>query len=126
MSYSDLSIGIDIDGCIDDFLLFFKVLSSSWPGKVYIITCRSKEYKIETEEMLKDCEIKYDELIFATSYKEKSNIIKEKNIIVFFDDQPEVLNHILEDVCVMLVRNGGNFSFEDKKWIFSKSTANLI
>jgi hypothetical protein len=36
------SIGIDIDGCIDEAPIFFRILSHNWPGDVFIISFRKE------------------------------------------------------------------------------------
>ena len=86
------SIGIDIDGCITDFPIFFQILSSTWPGKVYVITLRSN-YKM-TEDYLKKNNIRFDQLFCVNSFEEKGEIIKREGITAFYDDQPEILKTI--------------------------------
>ena len=34
--------------------------------------------------------------------------------------------HIPEGVTVFKIRNGGNYDFESKKWLFSKMTGRMI
>ena len=118
------SIGIDIDGCIDEFPIFFQLLSNYWPGKVYVITFRSDREK--TKNFLTEHEIKYDELILVNSFEEKGIVITREGIMTFFDDQPEVLKTITPHCNVMLVRNEGNFDFEDKKWMMSNRTGKIV
>ena len=79
------SIGIDIDGCIDEFPIFFQTFSASWPGKVYIITMRSEPESVK--KFLEEKMIRYDELILAESFKDKGKIIRDKGIMVFFEDR---------------------------------------
>lgn len=54
------------------------------------------------------------------------SIAVEKGITVYFDDQPVMLKNIPPAVSVMLVRNGGNFDFEGKKWLFSERTGRIV
>lgn len=118
------SLGIDIDGCVDEAPLFFQVLTHCWPGKVFVISFRSDQAKAEA--YLAQFKIRYDELILVPSFEAKAEVIREKGILVFFDDQPEVLKQIPESVNVLLFRNGGNFDFEDQKWMFSQKTGKLV
>ncbi len=37
------SIGLDLDGCIDESPIFFQLLARYWPGDVYVITFRRDE-----------------------------------------------------------------------------------
>lgn len=69
--------------------------------------------------------IRDDELILVDSFEAKAEVIVEKGIMAYFDDQPEMLKHVPPSVNVMLVRNGGNFCFEEKLWLFSESTGRL-
>jgi hypothetical protein len=118
------SIGIDLDGCVDESPLFFQSLTHSWPGSVYVISFRSDHAKAEA--YLAQFNIRYDELILVPSFEAKAEVIRQKGILVFFDDQPEVLKHIPESVNVLLFRNGGNFDYEDRKWMFSDKTGKLV
>lgn len=118
------SLGIDLDGCVDEAPIFFQTLTKTWPGKVYVITYRDGRDK--AEQVLKQHCIRWDELILVNSFEEKARIIAEKGILVYFDDQPEMLKDIPKGVNVMLVRNEGNFDFESKKWMMSKNTGRII
>jgi len=118
------SLGIDIDGCIDECTSFFQILSKFWVGKVYIITYRRDRDKAVND--LQKFGIRYDELILVKSFDEKAEVIKRENISVYFDDQPEMLKNVSEHTSVMLVRNPGNFDFDDKLWMMSDKTGKLI
>ncbi len=118
------SIGIDIDGCADEAPIFFSLLTKYWLGKVFVISFRSDRAKAES--VLAANNIRCDELILVNSFEAKARIISEKGIGVFFDDQPEALKNISPSCQVMLVRNGGNFDFDDQKWMFSKETGKLV
>lgn len=118
------SLGIDLDGCVDECPLFFRVLTHSWPGKVFVLTYRSDRDKAVQD--LAVFNIKYDELILVDSFDAKAEVIGKEGILVYFDDQPEMLKNIPEGTNVMLVRNGGNFDFEDKRWILSEKTGKLV
>lgn len=118
------SMGLDLDGCVDEAPIFFNLLTNSWKGKVFIITYRNNMEK--AEEVLKEHNIRWDEIILVNSFDEKAKVIANKGILVYFDDQPEMLKNIPPTVNVMLVRNGGNYNFENKKWLFSEKTGCLI
>ncbi len=62
----------------------------------------------------------------VNSLEAKAQIISEKGILIYFDDQPETLKAIPPTVNVMLVRNGGNFDFDSKLWLMSKQTGRII
>lgn len=118
------SLGIDIDGCVDEAPLFFQLLTSCWPGQVFVISYRSDRAKAEAD--LAKHRIRYDHLILVSSLTAKAEVIRQNGILVFFDDQPEVLKDISSNTHVMLVRNGGNFDFEERRWMFSDETGKLV
>jgi hypothetical protein len=118
------SLGIDLDGCVDEAPIFFNILTNRWPGKVYVITYRDDRDK--AEQFLKEHNIRWDEVILVNSFDEKAKVIADKGILVYFDDQPEMLKDIPPGVNVMLVRNEGNYDFDTKKWLLSKNTGKII
>lgn len=119
-----VNLGLDLDGLLDEANDFFRLLSRIWPGNVVIISYRNDYKKAESD--LARLEIEYDELVLVSSFDAKAEVIAEKNIGVYFDDQPEMLKNISEQVHVFLYRNGGNHDFEERRWIFSNHTARLV
>ncbi|WP_437191326.1 hypothetical protein [Planctomicrobium sp. SH527] len=118
------SLGIDLDGCVDECPIFFQLLTGCWPGKVFVIS-----YRNNREKTIADLEkqgIRYDELILVDSFEAKAKVIEQKGILVYFDDQPEMLKGVSSMVNVMLVRNGGNFDFKDQRWMLSKKTGKIV
>ncbi len=123
-AHAQPSLGIDLDGCVDEAPIFFNILTNRWPGKVFVITFRDDKNK--AEEVLRNFNIRYDELVLVSSFDQKAEVIKEKGILVYFDDQPEMLKNIPSTVGVMLFRNEGNFDYDEKKWVLSNSTGRII
>ena len=119
-----LHLGLDLDGLLDEANDFFVALTRIWPGRVVIISYRKDYDKAEAD--LQRLNIAYDKLILVDSFDAKADVIAEHGIRVYFDDQPEMIKNIAEDVHVMLYRNGGNFDFEDRLWMFSNRTAKLL
>lgn len=117
------AIGVDLDGTIDEAPIFLKTLCKLWPGKVYVISWRGDRAK--TEQDLAKFDIRYDELILVSCFADKAKVIVEKGILTYFDDQPEALQDIPPTVNVFLIRNGGNFDFEQKKWMMSDRTGTI-
>ncbi|MCA9016942.1 MAG: hypothetical protein KDA77_16540 [Planctomycetaceae bacterium] len=66
--------------------------------------------------------IRYDEIILVQRFEDKATVFRDKNIGVYFDDQDEMLMHIPENVTVLKIRNGGNFDFDAKQWLYSAVT----
>jgi hypothetical protein len=117
-------LGIDLDGCVDEAPLFFRTLTSVWRGKVIVITFRDDRQK--AINVLDSFGIRYDELVLVNTFDAKSEVIIEKGVNAYFDDQPEMLRNIPASVNVMLVRNEGNFDFDDRKWMLSEKTGKII
>ena len=118
------TLGIDLDGCVDEAPSFFNILSHVWPGDVIVVTYRS-----DREKAIADLEkhgIKFTDVVLVNSFDAKAEVIAERGISFYIDDQPEMLKNIPPDVAVMLFRNEGNFDFEDKKWMFSDQTGKLV
>lgn len=118
------NLGLDLDGLLDEAHTFFTLLASIWPGNVVVISYRNDYAKAEAD--LERLGIKYDELVLVDSFDAKADVIAEKNVGVYFDDQPEMLKNVPEGVHVFLYRNGGNYDFDDRLWLFSGRTARLI
>jgi hypothetical protein len=118
------SLGIDIDGCVDECPIFFRILTRTWPGKVFVVTYRNDEAKARAD--LEERGIRFDALFLVDSLEGKAEVIEREGILVFFDDQPECLKQVDSMRSVMLVRNGGNFDFADQKWMFSDQTGKLV
>lgn len=116
--------GIDLDGCVDELTTFFSLLTHVWPGNVVVITFRSDRSKAAAD--LERFGIHYNDLMLVNSFDAKAEVIAEKSVNVYFDDQPEMLKNIPEDVQVLLVRNGGNYDFETKHWLFSEKTGRMV
>jgi hypothetical protein len=123
-SQSPMNLGLDLDGLLDEANDFFRLLTQIWPGNVVVISYRNDACKAEAD--LERLGIEYDELVLVNSFDAKADVIAEKNISVYFDDQPEMLKNIPEGVHVFLFRNGGNYVFEERLWLFSNRTARLL
>lgn len=118
------SLGINLDGCVDEAPLFFRLLTNYWPGKVFVLTYRDDHAKTEAD--FARFGIRYDELILVSSFEAKAEVIVDRGILIYFDDQPEMLKNVPSTVNVMLVRNEGNFCFDERLWQFSEATARCL
>jgi hypothetical protein len=117
------TLGIDLDGCVDESS-FFQILSHVWPGDVIVITFRSDREKAIAD--LQKHGIRFTDVVLVRSFDQKAEVIAERGISFYIDDQPEMLKNVAPNVGVMLFRNEGNFDFEDKKWMLSDKTGKLI
>ena len=118
------SIGLDLDGTIDEAPEFFRQLSEVWPGEVYVITYRDDLEK--AKEDVASFGIRCKEVVMVRKFEQKAEEIKKRGITIYFDDQDEMLQDVAESVCVLKVRNGGNFDFDAKKWLYSQRTGRCL
>ena len=89
-----------------------------------IISYRDNVEKAEVD--LASHNIRYHELILVSSFDAKAEVIVEKNVGLYIDDQPEMLKNVPPNVTVLLFRNEGNFDFESKLWMFSEQTGRMV
>lgn len=118
------TLGIDLDGCVDEAPGFFHILTTVWPGDVVVITFRSGREKAIAD--LEKHRIRFTDVVLVNSFDQKAEIIAERQISYYIDDQPEMLRNISEKTAVMLFRNEGNFDYEDRKWMLSAQTGKLV
>jgi uncharacterized HAD superfamily protein len=115
-----MNIALDIDGTISDHPEFFSALSTGFRAaghRVLVLTYRDPARADATRQQLAAWCIGFDELVIATSLEEKGPLCGELGIDVFFDDQDECIVNVPENVLVCKVRNGGNFTFERRRWL---------
>lgn len=112
------TLGLDIDGTIDESLEFMQLLSRTWPGEVIIITARN-DHTSAVEDLAR-WGIEYDRLITVSKLDQKADIIRQHGVNVYVDDQDECIANIDSSVTVLKIRNGGNF--EQGRWLYSTHT----
>ncbi|MBR9802625.1 hypothetical protein GYB59_13490 [bacterium] len=118
------TLGIDLDGCVDEAPGFFHILSTVWPGDVLVITFRSDREKAIAD--LEKHRIRFTDVVLVGSFDQKAEVIADRQVSFYIDDQPEILKNISANTAVMLFRNEGNFDFGDKKWMLSDQTGKLV
>jgi len=118
------TLGIDLDGCVDESPTFFNILSHVWPGDVIVVTFRRDRDKAVAD--LQKHGIRFTDVVLVNSFDAKADVIAERGISFYIDDQPEMLKNIPANVAVMLFRNEGNFDFDERKWMFSNQTGKMI
>jgi uncharacterized HAD superfamily protein len=120
-----MRVGLDLDGLLDEQPQFFSFLSAALRDRghyVAVLTYRDPATRPRTEAFLAELGVHYDELHFARSLQDKGRLCRELDIDIYFDDQDECLQDVGERTAVFKIRNGGNFDFEQRKWL---STARL-
>lgn len=118
------AIGLDMDGTIDQAPRFFSHLSQCWQGDVHIITYRSDRQGVISD--LENFAVRASHIHLVDSFEEKARIAAEFKILMMFDDMPEVLKSFNQEQNVCLIRNEGNYDFETGRWLFSRSTGEIV
>jgi len=115
-----INIGIDFHDTISYNPKFFKQLMSNWAGGVYIVTGTPPSKREETVKQLEDIGITrymYVEILMGFEYKKEEMTInhfhkmkkhklkhlKDKNINIYFDDNPFYIDYL---------RNNGITTFQ--------------
>ncbi|TWU37497.1 hypothetical protein Q31b_42850 [Novipirellula aureliae] len=124
MKRTNMTLGLDLDGCITEAPEFFSTWTHSWPGRVIVITYRRGRQKAIDD--LAERNIRYDEVVLVDRFDGKAEVIKDMGVSLYVDDQPEMLKHIPAGVSIMLFRNEGNYDFADRKWMLSQETGKLV
>ena|ERR1035437_6231648 len=126
-----MKIAIDIDGCITEYQdVFSKLLFSlsEVAGENYITILTNREPGTEraiSDELMK-YEISpslYDEIVITSN---KADYIIKNGIELFFENTDEYFQKLPPSVCVVKVREPGNFNYENGKWIYGKKTGESI
>jgi len=123
-----LNIGIDVDNTITaskSSIRFFRLLSMLMydHAEIHIITNREPGSEAAIAQELQYMEIRYHYLKIT---KNKAEYIRDHNITIFYENTDEYFLELPEDVLVFKIREPGNFSFPEKKWIGSKKTVKMI
>ena len=126
-----MKVALDIDGTISEHPQFFAMLSTALRSdghRVLILTYRdsSQAEREKTEAELAAWGVGFDELVFANSLEEKGKLCAAHGINLFFDDQDECIVDVPEGILVCKIRNGGNFDFEEQRWLSTARLTKLI
>jgi len=124
-----MKVALDIDGTISEHPEFFAMLSAALRAaghRVLVITFRDPARNEATRGHLADWGIVYDELVIAPSLRSKGELCAQHEVDLFFDDQDECITEVPESVVVCKVRNGGNFDYEDGRWVSTSKLTRLI
>jgi hypothetical protein len=123
-----MKIALDLDNTITaskESIEFFSILTNLLiaNNSIYIITNREIGTEQEVAQELDYLEIEYNEIIITAK---KAEYIKENNINIFFENEDESFLEISKNVVIFKIRESGNFSFSEKKWLGNKRTTKMI
>jgi len=123
-----MKIALDYDNTINanrNSSEFFRVLTHLLipEHQIYIITDREKGTEEKIKRELKDLGISFSHLVIT---EKKTDYIRQNRIQILFENEDEYFIELGEEVVVFKIREEGNFSFAEKKWIGSKKTTKII
>ena len=123
-----MKIALDLDHTINankQSIEFFSILTHLLIAehRIYILTNREPNTDQEIAEELDYLCIEYNEIVITDK---KAEYIRNNNINIFFENQDESFLEISENVVVFKIRESGNFSFSEKKWIGNRETVKMI
>ena len=123
-----MKVGIDLDNTINankNSIEFFSILTHLLIAEhsIYIITNREPNTEQEIADELDYLCIDYNEIIITDK---KAEYIRNNNINIFFENSDEEFLELGEEVVVFKIREEGNFSFSEKKWIGNKKTIKML
>jgi hypothetical protein len=124
-----MRVGLDLDGLLDerpDFFAFLTAALRAGGHFVAVLTYRDPESLARTEAQLTAWGIGFDELHFARSLSDKGRLCRELRIDLYFDDQDECVVGVDERTTVLKIRNGGNFDFDERKWLSTGKMTRLL
>lgn len=124
-----MRIGLDMDGLLDERPDFFAFLSATLRAAghfVAVLTYRDPESRPRTESQLAAWGIEFDQVHFARSLADKGRLCRELRVDIYFDDQDECIQDVSESTTVFKIRNGGNFDFDQRKWMSTARLAQLL
>jgi len=120
-----MNIAIDLDDTITYSPEFFSILTQLFIAehRIYIITNREPGTEQKIAEDLDFLGIEYNEIVITPN---KAEYIRDHNITIFYENTDEYHLELDENVTVFKIREPGNFSFPEKKWITSKRNSIFI
>ena len=123
-----MKIALDLDDTINattNSIEFFKIMTHLLINehRIYIITNRDVNSEQEIAQELKELGIQYNQIVITDK---KAEYIKENSITIFFENTDESFLELGEEVLVFKIREHGNFSFAENKWIGNSKTTMMI
>lgn len=123
-----MKIAIDLDNTItadQNSVEFFRIITHLLIAehRIYIITNREPGTEQEIAEELDCLGIEYSEIVITA---QKADYITANNITIFMENEDQYFVDLPESVTVFKIREAGNFSFAEKKFLGSSRTVKMI
>lgn len=123
-----MKIAIDLDNTITaskESIEFFRILTQLLipEHRIYILTNREPNSEQFIAEELDCFGIEYTDIVIKDK---KADYIRHNRISIYFENEDEAFLELGEETTVFKVREEGNFSFAENKWIGSRKTTRMI
>ena len=123
-----MKIAVDLDNTITadrNSIEFFRIITHLLipENDIIIISDSDEADRKSTEQELSVLGIRHNKLILTAN---KAGYILKNGITIFFENTDEAFLEIPQSVTVFKIREDGNFSFAEKKWITSRRNSILI
>ena len=123
-----MKIAVDLDNTITadrNSIEFFRIITHLLipENDIIIISDRDEADRKNIEKELSVLGIRHNKLILTAN---KAGYILKNGITIFFENTDEAFLEIPQSVTVFKIREDGNFSFSEKKWISSRQNSILI
>ena len=123
-----MKIAIDLDNTLNaskTSIEFFSVLTHLLIAehRIVILTDREPNSEQEIADELDYLGIEYSEIVITSK---KAEFIRQQGITIFFENSDEYFLELGEEVVVFKIREDGNFSFAEKKWIGNNHTTKML
>ena len=123
-----MKIAIDLDNTITadkNSIEFFSILTRLLIAehRIVILTNREPNTHQDIAVELDSYEIEYNEIVITS---DKADYIRDNNISIYFENEDEYFLEIGHDTTVFKIREDGNFSFAEKRWLGSHKTTKMI
>ena len=123
-----MKIALDLDDTINattNSIEFFKIMTHLLINehRIYIITNRDIDSEEQIAQELKELGIQYSQIVITD---QKAEYIKENSITILFENSDEYFLELGKEVVVFKMRESGNFSFAENKWIGNSKTTQMI
>lgn len=120
-----LRVCIPLDNAIDASPETFSLLTHSLFGRaeIHILVSPSVGPREKIEQELNGKNIKYDRLTLSD---DRLEYLTSNQIDVFFETEDFRIQNVPSNILVLKVRDGENFCFDTKKWLYSSRTGELV
>jgi len=122
-----IKVAIDLDNTITEYPKFFSIITRALVPSIEVVILTNRENSVESKEKIKkilaDLDIFYSKIVITAK---KTEYVIKNDVNIFIDDTDEYFLNLPKSVCVLKIREPGNFDFDIKKWYYDDNTGENI